>query len=94
LTRKFEKEFLKDFAISSRIFTFGPSSQQSYSGSTALAAGQTINIAVGYDASRENGGSDNTNLQGTITLVPEPSTWVMLVGAAGSLVGFLRRRRR
>jgi hypothetical protein len=72
---------------------FGAASQQAYDGTLSLTAGQTVDIAVGYAASRENGISDNTNLQGTITVVPEPSKWVMLTGALGSLLVFHRRRR-
>jgi len=72
---------------------YGAASQQAYNGSLSLTVGQTVDIAVGYDASRENGISDNTNLQGTITVVPEPSTWATLAVGIGSLLVFHRRRR-
>jgi hypothetical protein len=68
--------------------------EKGYEGDVSLNAGQTINIAVGVDASQLSGLSDNTNLQGTISLasVPEPSTWATLIVGAGTLVLFRRRR--
>jgi len=54
---------------SANVDGYGAPSQQSYSGTVALAAGQTVDIAVGYAPSHEAGDNDNTNVQGTITLL-------------------------
>jgi hypothetical protein len=55
-----------------------------------LNAGQTVTFGVG-----NNGGSyqfDSTGLGATITAVPEPAQWTLMIGSFG-LVGFAARRR-
>jgi len=79
---------------SANVDGFGGSSEQTYNGTVSLTAGQTVEIAVGHGPGQSIGNYDNTNVQGTITAVPEPSTWGMLIVGAGSMLGFLHRRRR
>jgi hypothetical protein len=83
--------------FSSFINGYGASSTVTYSGAEALAAGDTIDIAVGW-GSNSNYSFDSTALRATISnggaAVPEPATSA-LAGCGGLLaVAFAKRRRR
>ena len=55
-----------------------------------LGAGQTLDFVVGNNGSFYSG---NTPLELTVTAVPEPAGYVMMV-AGGLLIGGIARRRR
>ena len=58
-------------------------------GTTTLAAGESFGVIVDYNG---NYGGDSTGLNFTVSNVPEPATWgLMLAGFA--MVGFAARRR-
>ncbi|MFN9848121.1 MAG: PEPxxWA-CTERM sorting domain-containing protein [Alphaproteobacteria bacterium] len=69
----------------------GPLGTQSgFSGQVALSAGDTFDFRVNRATNYYN---DSTGLSASITAVPEPATWAMMIigfGAAGSMI---RRRR-
>ena len=69
----------------------GPLGTQSgFSGQVALSAGDTFDFRVNRAANYFN---DSTGLSASITAVPEPATWAMMIigfGAAGSMI---RRRK-
>ena len=67
-----------------------PGQSAAFSGNVFLNAGGTLSFAVNNDGSVFN---DSTGLTATITAVPEPSTWAMLIlGFAG--IGFMAYRRK
>ena len=71
---------------------FGPGSGPSFNTSLKLAAGDRLDFAVGYG----NGShiNDSTGINARLSLVPEPSSLVMLgVGAAVTLSFRVWRRR-
>lgn len=77
------------------IASFGQSNGLSWSGPIMLAAGQTLDFAVGYGANRTYN-YDNTGLGVTISKVdasvPEPNTMATIALGIG-LLAFLGRRR-
>jgi hypothetical protein len=54
----------------------------------ALTAGQTVDFIVGATGGASG---NNTELAATITQVPEPAGWILLV--IGGLIGFVHRRK-
>jgi hypothetical protein len=68
---------------------FGASSAESFSGMLSLNSGQIVDIGVGF-GTNGNYLNDTTMISGTISAVPEPSTWI--VTAAGlALIGWRSR---
>lgn len=61
------------------------------SGSVLLNAGDTIQLNVGNNGEYTY---DTTGLQGTISYVPEPGTWSMMIGGFGVVGGAMRRRAK
>jgi hypothetical protein len=66
-----------------------------------IAAGQTVTFRFyGYngagftDQGFGRASPNDLNLSGTLSAVPEPSTWAMMLGGLGILVWFQRRARR
>ncbi len=61
--------------------------------SQSLTAGSTIDFAVGF-GSNGNYFNDSTFLAASISVVPEPATWTLLIGGFAMTGGALRRRAR
>ncbi len=70
---------------------FGPSNTLTFSGLQTLAAGQTLDFAVGFGTDG-NYYYDSTGFDVTISAVPEPSA-IILMGTMLLLVVFQARRR-
>ena len=65
-------------------------STASITGFQTLAAGESFGVIVGYNG---NYGGDSTGLNFTISNVPEPATWGLMI-AGFAMVGVSARRRR
>lgn len=76
--------------FSDSISGFGPSSLKSWSSILNLAAGQTVDFAVGYGSNRSYF-YDSTGMTARVTAVPEPTTVAMMITG---LAGIAVRRRR
>ena len=76
--------------FSDSVSGFGPSSLKSWSSMLNLAAGQTVDFAVGYGSNRSYF-YDSTGMTATVTAVPEPATMAMMITG---LAGIAARRRR
>lgn len=61
------------------------------SGSVFLNQGDRIQLNVGNNGEYTY---DTTGLQGTISFVPEPGTWAMMIGGISLIGGAARRRQR
>ena len=61
-----------------------------FNGSATLAAGETIDFRVNRAGVIWN---DSTGLAATVTAVPEPATWAMMIAGFGLAGAALRRRR-
>lgn len=72
------------------MFPATPGERSSFFGFGFLAAGHTVDFGVNNDGSFFN---DSTGLSATISDVPEPAAWTLLVAGFG-LVGGLARRDR
>jgi hypothetical protein len=55
-----------------------------------LTAGQTVGLIFDSNGSNSN---DSVSLAGTISSVPEPASWAMMIGGIGVAGGALRRRK-
>ena len=66
--------------------------QISGSGSNPATAAFVQNYDSATDGVFDKSTDMNVQVFGTSTVVPEPSTWAMLVGGIGSLLVFRRRR--
>lgn len=63
----------------------------SFSNRLTLAAGQTVFFGVSNNGEYSY---DSTGLAGTITAVPEPAAWTMMIGGFGLAGAAVRRRTR
>ena len=72
---------------------FGAGSGPSFASRLTLAAGDTVDFAVGYGS---NGTyfNDSTGLTATLSSVPEPSSLVLAVVGGMTLAGYAGCRRR
>lgn len=82
-------------------FTFVADLSNSNADGNGDGAFYLSNESIGASAVTVNDGSANAGKTGTLVFsgvetfaVPEPSTWAMLLGGVGVLVGFRRRSRR
>ena len=66
-----------------------------FGGSVPLAEANSTasNYIFAYSGGNGTAADGNTSLTFTTAVVPEPSTWAMMVGGVGILLGFRRRRR-
>jgi hypothetical protein len=71
--------------------TLTPGGSEQFSETVTLAPGDIISFAVNNDGSFYD---DSTGLMATITAVPEPATWAMMVFGIGGLGSGLRLARR
>jgi len=71
--------------------TLTPGGSETFSETVTLAAGDKISFAVNNDGSFYD---DSTGLMATITAVPEPATWAMMVFGLGGMGAGLRAARR
>ena len=69
----------------------GASSSSSFGFTQLLAAGSTVDFAVGNGGNGDN--NDSTLLSATVGSVPEPASWALLIAGFG-LVGAVKRRQR
>jgi hypothetical protein len=72
---------------------FGPSSDQSFATTLVLSAGDHVDFSVG-DGSDKSFLGDTTGLVATLSSVPEPSGFVLLLSGLGVSVLFASGRRR
>jgi hypothetical protein len=66
-------------------------------GANAGLIGDTLKIQLGQDAGHSDypvAEFDNVRLDGTVSAVPEPSTWAMMLGGVGVLGLMIQRRRQ
>lgn len=68
----------------------GPGSQDKFGFTEILAAGSTIDFAVGNGGNGYN--NDSTLLNASVSAVPEPAMWSLLI-AGFAMTGFAARRR-
>ena len=74
------------------VLGFGPPSDQSFVATLNLIAGDRVDFSVGYGSDRSFLG-DTTGLDATLSVVPEPSSVVLLLSALGVYGLFVLRRR-
>ena len=68
----------------------GAGSSSSFGFTQLLAAGSTVDFAVGNGGNGDN--NDSTLLSATVGSVPEPASWALLIAGFG-MVGIAARRR-